>query len=140
MLPLAERYFQMVGSNAKNIIAALTGVEGRASKRSLLVRPSASGPVPSSGAPGATGQGAGRSQRRDSRRRQSPGTLRIRSKTGGKRSLPARLSAESAGCEALRASRPVDDIRSVVVGREAARLQRKPQRRGFLRPLKHHVR
>jgi hypothetical protein len=50
--------------------------------------------------------------------------LRIRSKTGGKRSLPAGLSAKSAGCEALCASRPVDDIRSVVVGREAARLQR----------------
>jgi hypothetical protein len=55
-------------------IAALTGAEGRANKRSLLVRPSVSGPVPCSGAPGATGQGAGRSQRRDSRRRQSPGT------------------------------------------------------------------
>jgi hypothetical protein len=50
------------------------GADGRASKHSLLVRPSVSGPVPCSGAPGATGQGAGRSQRRDSRRRQSPGT------------------------------------------------------------------
>jgi hypothetical protein len=83
-----------------------------------------SGPVPCSGAPGATGQGAGRSRRRDSRRRQSPGTLRITSKTEDKRSLPAGLSAESAGCEALCALRPADDIRSVVVGREAARLQR----------------
>jgi hypothetical protein len=54
-------------------------------------------------------------------------TLRIRSKTGGKRSLPAGLSAESAGCEALCASRPADDIRSVVVGREAARLQRRAE-------------
>jgi hypothetical protein len=56
-------------------------------------------------------------------------TLRIRSKAGGKRSLPAGLSAESAGCEALCALRPADDIRSVVVGREAARLQRFAQRR-----------
>jgi hypothetical protein len=111
----------------QNIIAALTGAEGRASKRSLLVRFSAYGPVPCSGTPGATGQGAGRSQRRDSRRRQSPGTLRIRSKTGGKRSLLAGLSAESAGCEALCASRPADDIRSVIVGREAARLQRRAE-------------
>ena len=103
---------------------ALTDAKGRASKRSLLVRPSASGPVPCSGSPGATGQGAGRSQRRDSRRRQSPGTLRIRSKTGGKLVWPEGLSAESAGCEALRASRLADGIRSVVVGREAARLQR----------------
>jgi hypothetical protein len=38
------------------------------------LREAQSGPVPCSGAPGATGQGAGRSQRRDSRRRQSPGT------------------------------------------------------------------
>ncbi|MDL1979351.1 MAG: hypothetical protein LWX52_14875 [Deltaproteobacteria bacterium] len=44
-------------------------------------------------------------------------TLRIRSKTGGKRSLPAGLSAESAGCEALCALRPVDDIRSDGVAR-----------------------
>jgi hypothetical protein len=51
------------------------------------------------------------------------GALRIRSKTRGKRSLPAGLSAEFAGCEALCALRPADDIRSVVVGREAARLQ-----------------
>jgi hypothetical protein len=54
--------------------------------------------------------------------------MRIRSKTGGKRSLPEGLSAESAGYEALCASRPEDDIRSVVVGREAARLQRENHR------------
>jgi hypothetical protein len=40
--------------------------------------------VPCSGAPGATGQGAGRSQRRDSRRRQSPGTAGI---TGSKKTV-----------------------------------------------------
>jgi len=51
------------------IIAALTGTVGRASKRSLIVRPMVSGPVPCSGARSATEQGAGRSQRRDSRRR-----------------------------------------------------------------------
>jgi len=64
----------MAWREASTPFAALTGADGRTSKRSLLVRPSVSGPVPCSGAPGATGQGAGRSQRRDSRRRQSPGT------------------------------------------------------------------
>ena len=79
---------------SRNLIAALTGAEGRASKRSLLVRPSVSGQAPCSGAPGATGQGAGRSQRRDSRRRQSPGTPRVT--CGG--FLP---SSSPAGCVML---------------------------------------
>jgi len=65
---------KIIAFRGKPVIAALTGAEGRASKRSLLVGPSVSGPVPCSGAPGATGQGAGRSQRRDSRRLASPGT------------------------------------------------------------------
>jgi hypothetical protein len=45
--------------------------------------------VPCSGAPGATGQGTGRSQRRDSRRRQSPGTFHI---TGSKKQSEERAA------------------------------------------------
>jgi glycosyltransferase involved in cell wall biosynthesis len=57
---------------------AIRGADPRASQETqgactLRLREAQSGPVPCSGAPGATGQGAGRSQRRDSRRRQSPG-------------------------------------------------------------------
>ena len=40
--------------------------------------------------------------------------LRIRSEAGGKRSLLEAESAESAGCEALRAEQPADEIRSAL--------------------------
>ncbi len=45
---------------------------------------------------------------------------RISSEAGGKRSLPQAESAESAGCEALRAEQSADSYpRGVVFGREA---------------------
>ena len=54
--------------------------------------------------------------------------------------LPEGLSAAFACCEALRASRPANGIRSVVAGREAARLQRQGSAgAAFCDPLKPFV-